>query len=147
MSAPTAHDPNPFLRTEAATALLIELRQTTDGRTGDRLSAAIRAVTTAGSTLPPEQVDSAIAAIALLLTEYDPALLDGAVDEQALREWLHDVDTDLTPGRRLAAAAALARIEIDLDNEWYDAHVRAGTLRAALTSLHRLRDGLADAAG
>ena len=147
MSAPTAHDPNPFLRTEAATALLIELRQATDGRTGDRLSEAIRAVTEAGSTLPAEQVDTAIAAIALLLTEYEPSLLDGAIDEQALRGWLHTVDTELTPGRRLAASAALARIELGLDNEWFVAHERAGTLQASLRALRRLRDGLADAAG
>jgi hypothetical protein len=145
MSAPTAHDANPYLRGEAATRLLADLRRTTDGRIGDRLSGAIRAVTTSGSTLPPDQVDAAIAAIALLLTEYEPTLLDGAQDEQGLRTWLHDVDTDLTPGRWLAASAALARIELNLDNEWYEAHVHAGTLKPALDAVHRLRDGLADA--
>ncbi len=112
MSAATAHESNPYLRTDAAGSLLVELRRATDGRTGDRLSTAIRAVTTAGSTLPPDQVEAAIAAIALLLTEYEPSLLDGAADEVALRAWLHDVDTELTPGRRLAATAALARIEL-----------------------------------
>ncbi len=145
MSAPTAHDPNPFLRTDAAEDLLVDLRQATDGRTGDRLSAAIRAVTTSGSRLPAGAVDAAIAAITLLLTEYDPGLLDGAADEDALRGWLHHVDTELTPGRQLAARAALDRIEVDIDNEWYVAHREAGTLRPALASLHRLRDGLADA--
>ena len=147
MSAATAHDPNPFLHSDAAATLLVELRRTTDGRTGDRLSTAIRAVTTAGSTLPPDQVDAAIAAIALLLTEYEPSLLDGATDEAALRGWLHDVDTELTPGRRLAATAALARIELAMNNEWFDAHQRAGSLPGAIATLHRLRDGLADAAG
>lgn len=147
MSAATAHESNPYLRTAAAADLLSELRRTTDGRTGDRLSAAIRAVTTAGSTLPPDQVDAAIAAIALLLAEYEPGLLDDAADESALREWLHDVDTELTPGRRLAASAALARIEVELNNEWYDAQLQAGTLPAAIVTLHRLRNGLADAAG
>jgi hypothetical protein len=145
MSQSTAHDANPYLGSEAATRLLIDLRQTTDGRTGDRLSGAIRAVTTAGSTLPPDQVDAAIAAIALLLTDYEPALLDGAQDEQGLRAWLHNVDTELTPGRWLAASAALARIELNLDNEWYAAHVQAGTVTPALAAVHRLRDGLADA--
>lgn len=150
MSAATAHDPNhpsanPFLGTEAAAGLLTELRRATDGRTGDRLSAAIRAVTTSGTTLPVAEVDAAIAAITLLLNESDPSLLDGAADEEALRHWLHDVDTDLTPGRLLAASAALARIELNLDNEWFAAHERAGTLPVALRSLHRLRDGLADA--
>jgi hypothetical protein len=145
MTAPTAHDANPYLRTEAAIRLLVDLRQTTDGRTGDRLSSTIRAVTTAGSTLPSDQVDAAIAAIALLLTDYEPGLLDGAQDEQGLRAWLHNVDTDLTPGRWLAASAALARIELNLDNEWYAAHVEAGTLQPALDSVRRLRDGLADA--
>ena len=139
MSAPTAPDPqslvNPFLESEAAVGLLNDLRRATDGRTGDRLSGAIRAVTTSG----------AIAAITLLLSDYDSSLLDGAADEQALREWLHNVDTDLTPGRQLAASAALARIELNLDNEWYTAHQAAGTLPAALRSLRRLRDGLADA--
>ncbi len=149
MSAPTAPDPqslvNPFLESEAAVGLLTDLRRATDGRTGDRLSGAIRAVTTSGTTLPEAEVDGAIAAITLLLSDYDSSLLDGAADEQALREWLHDVDTDLTPGRQLAASAALARIELNLDNEWYTAHQAAGTLPAALRSLRRLRDGLADA--
>jgi hypothetical protein len=145
MTAPTAHDANPYLASEAAARLLVDLRQATDGRTGDRLSAVIRAVTTSGSSLPSDQVDAAIAAIALLLTEYEPTLLDGAQDEQGLRAWLHNVDTDLTPGRGLAASAALARIELKLDNEWYSAHLRAGTLKPALAAVHRLRDGLADA--
>jgi hypothetical protein len=146
MSAATAHDANPFLRTAAAVNMLVDLRRATDGRTGDRLSGAIRAVTTAGSSLPPDEVDAAIAAIALLLSHYDPALLDGAADEQALRGWLHHVDTELTPGRRLAAAAALSRIELSLNNQWYEAHERSGTLPQALSALHRLRDELTDAA-
>jgi len=147
MSAATAHESNPYLRTDAAGSLLVELRRATDGRTGDRLSTVIRAVTTAGSTLPPDQVEAAIAAIALLLTEYEPSLLDGAADEAARRAWLHDVDTELTPGRRLAASAALARIELGLNNEWYDTQQQAGTLPSALAMLRRLRNGLADAAG
>jgi len=145
MTAPTAHDANPYLGSDAAARLLVDLRRSTDGRTGDRLSGAIRSVTTSGSTLPSDQVDAAIAAIALLLTDYEPTLLDGAQDEQGLRAWLHSVDTDLTPGRWLAASAALARIELNLDNEWYAAHVQAGTLKSALDAVHRLRDGLADA--
>ncbi len=140
----TAHDANPYLGSEAAARLLVDLRQATDGRTGDRLSGAIRAVTQSGSNLPADQVDAAIAAIALLLTDYDPALLDGAQDETGLRAWLHNVDTDLTPGRALAASAALVRIELNLDNEWYSAHLQAGTLKPALAAVHRLRDGLAD---
>jgi len=145
MAAPTAHDANPYLQSEAAAQLLVDLRRTTDGRTGDRLSGVIRAVTTSGSHLPSDEVDAAIAAIALLLTDYDPALLDGAQDEQALRAWLHNVDTDLTPGRWLAASATLARIELNLDNEWYAAHEQAGTVTQALAAVHRLRDGLTDA--
>ena len=70
-----------------------------------------------------------------------------AADEAALRAWLHDVDTELTPGRRLAASAALARIELGLNNEWYDTQQQAGTLPSALAMLRRLRNGLADAAG
>ena len=81
MTATTAHDPNPFLGTAAGQALSVQLRRTTDGRTGDRLSTAIRAVTTAGSTLPSDEVDAALTAITLLLAEYQPALLDGAPDE------------------------------------------------------------------
>jgi hypothetical protein len=145
MSAATAHDANPFLPGAAAASLLVDLRRATDGRTGDRLSGAIRAVTTAGSTLPPDEVDAAIAAITLLLSEYDSTLLDGAADEQALRGWLQQVDTDLTPGRRLAAAAALGRIELNLNNQWYELHLHDGTLQQALRVLHRLRDGLTDA--
>ncbi|HEY7813354.1 MAG TPA: hypothetical protein VIC62_08965 [Nakamurella sp.] len=147
MTATTAHDPNPFLGTAAGQALLVQLRRTTDGRTGDRLSAAIRAVTTAGSTLPTEEVDAALTAITLLLAEYQPTLLDGAPDEQALRSWLRQVDTELTPGRRMAAGAALVRIEIDLDNQWYDAHLADGSVQLLLDEVHRLRNALADAAG
>ena len=75
MSAATAHDANPYLAGAAAASLLTDLRKATDGRTGDRLSAAIRAVTKAGSTLPTAEVETAIAAIALLLAEYQPGLL------------------------------------------------------------------------
>ena len=147
MTTTTAHDPNPFLGTAAGQALLSQLRQTTDGRTGDRLSTAIRAVTTAGSSLPTEEVDAALTAITLLLAEFQPELLDGAPDEQALRDWLRQVDTELTPGRRLAAEATLVRIEIDLDNEWYDAHVADGSVPAVLDEVHRLRNALTDASG
>lgn len=145
MSAKTAHDANPFLYTEAAATLLSELRQTTDGRTGDRLSTAICAVSHASSHLGPDEVDAAIAAIALLLAANDPSLLDGAADENGLRGWLHHVDTELTPGRRMAAEAALDRTEINANNEWYAAHETNGTLTAALQAVHRLRDGLHDA--
>lgn len=147
MTATTAHDPNPFLRTAAGQALLSRLRASTDGRTGDQLSTAIRAVTTAGSTLPTDQVDAALTAITLLLAEYQPGLLDGAPDEVGLRDWLRQVDTELTPGRRLAAEATLVRIEIDLDNEWYDGHIADGDVPQTLDDLHRLRNALADAAG
>lgn len=145
MTAPTAHDPSPFLRTRAGQSLLTRLRSATDGRTGDQLSTAIRAVTTAGSTLPPDEVDAALTAITLLLAGYQPSLLDGAPDEDALRDWLRHVDTELTPGRRLAAEAMLVRIEIDLDNQWYDAHVADGSVQQVLDDLHRLRNALADA--
>ncbi len=147
MSAPPAHDANDFLSPPAAASLLAELRQATDGRIGDSLSQAVRAVTRASSTLPPDEVDSAIAAIALLLAANDPTILDGAADEEALRRWLHHVDTELTPGRRLKAEAALARMEIGENNEWYAAHESAGTLPDALKVVHRLRDGLHDASG
>lgn len=146
MTATTAHEPHQFLRTDAGRALLARLRASTDGRTGDQLSAAIRAVTTAGSTLPPAEVDAALTAITLLLAEYLPDLLDGAPDEDAVRDRLRHMDTELTPGRRMAAGAALVRIEIDLDNQWYDAHLADGTMAGALADLHRLRDALADAA-
>ena len=145
MTATTAHHPNRFLRTPAGRALLTRLMATTDGRTGDQLSSAIRAVTTAGSVLPPEEVDAALTAITLLLAEYQPELLDGAPDEAALRDWLRHVDNELTPGRRMAAEAALVRIEIDLENQWYDAHLADGSLPEVLGDLHRLRNALADA--
>ena len=145
MSATTAHNANAFLRTEAAAAFLTELRQTTDGRTGDRLSKALRAATHSSSHLAPAEVDTAIAAIALLLAANDPTLLDGAVDEDGLRGWLHHVDTELTPGRRMAAEAALDRMLISSDNEWYAALEADGTLPTALLTVRRLRDGLHDA--
>src|SRR3954469_21068493 len=126
MSSTTAHDANAFLRTEAATAFVAELRRSTDGRTGDRLSQALRAATHSGLHLAPSEVETAIAAIALLLAATDPALLDGAADESGLRGWLEHVDTELTPGRRMAAEAALDRMQISSDNEWYAAHEADG---------------------
>lgn len=147
MSALTAGEANDFLRSDAAATLLSELRQATDGRTGDRLSKVIRVVTQSSSHLVSDEVDSAIAAIALLLAANDPTLLDGAADEHELRGWLHQVDTELTPGRRLAAKAALDRMEIGINNEWYASHDNAGTLPVALKAVRRLRDGLHDASG
>ena len=145
MSAPTEHDVNPYLQGKAAAALLTDLRQATDGRTGDRLSGAIHAITNSRETLTVDEVNAGLAAIALLLAEFDPDLLNGAQDEAALREWLREVDTELTPGRGIAVSAALARIELGLDNEWYRAHKQAGTLQEALHSLHKLRYDLTDA--
>lgn len=136
---------NPYLGTAGARSLLADLEKTTDGRAGDRLSMAMLGVTRPGSALPPDEVDAALAAIALLLSEFEPAVLDGAPDEQKLRRWLHEVDTEFTPGRKLAAAAALGRIELDLENEWQDAHRAAGDRDAAMAAVRRLRELLADA--
>ena len=47
----------------------------------------------------------------------------------------------------MAAGAALVRIEIDLDNQWYDAHLADGNVQQVLYEVHRLRNALADAAG
>ncbi len=138
---------NPYFDTPAARALIENLLQATDGRTGDQLSTAIRAVTSSASSLAVDQVDAAIAAIALLLVERAPELLDGAADERRLRDWIQHVDTELTPGRRLAANGALVRIELGLDNEWFEARRGDGTLPTALRSLRTLQDELADASG
>ena len=138
---------NPYFDTPAARRLVDDLLKAGDGRTGDHLSTAIRVVTSSASSLGVEQVDAAIAAIALLLAERAPELLDGAADEARLRSWIQHVATELTPGRRLAANGALARIELGLDNEWFEARRTDGTLNSALRSLHTLRDELADANG
>src|SRR5664279_1722612 len=67
---------NPYFDNPAARRLVDELLKAGDGRTGDHLSAAIRAITSSASSLPVDQVDAAIAAIALLLAERAPELLD-----------------------------------------------------------------------
>lgn len=136
---------NPYLGTAGAAALLTDLEKTTNGRAGDRLSMAMLGVTRPGSALPPDEVDTALAAIALLLAEFEPSVLDGAPDEQRLRRWLHEVDTEFTPGRKLAANAALTRIDLDLENEWLDAHRAAGDRDQALAAVQRLRNLLTDA--
>src|SRR5664280_94447 len=64
---------NPYFDNPAARRLVDELLKAGDGRTGDHLSAAIRAITSSASSLPVDQVDAAIAAIALLLAERAPA--------------------------------------------------------------------------
>jgi len=138
---------NPYFDPPAARQLVDELLKAGDGRTGDHLSTAIRAVTSSASSLGVDQVDAAIAAIALLLVERAPELLDGAADERRLRDWIQHVDTELTPGRRLAANGALVRIELGLDNEWFEARRGDGTLTRSLRSLRTLQDELADASG
>jgi len=138
---------NPYFDPPAARQLVDELLKAGDGRTGDHLSTAIRAVTSSASSLAVDQVDAAIAAIALLLVERAPELLDGAADERRLRDWIQHVDTELTPGRRLAANGALVRIELGLDNEWFEARRGDGTLTRSLRSLRTLQDELADASG
>lgn len=137
---------NPYFDPAGARALLADLRSITDGRMGDRLSESIRSVVRAGSRRTSDEVERAIAAIALLLAEHSPELLDGAPDEEGLRRWLAQADTELTPGRRLAATGALTRISLGGDNEWYDAQGAGGSLAAALESVRHLRHKLVDQA-
>lgn len=136
---------NPYFDHEDAAALLADLRASADGRTGDQLSAALRAVALRGGTLEPAVARAALAATALLVAERQPDVLDGVPDEDAVRAWLQDVDTELTPGRRLAAEAALDRIAVGEDNGWYAEHQRAGSVDRAIVDLQRLRDALTDA--
>lgn len=129
---------------EAADAFVAGLRKAPPTAVGDSISAALRAVAQAETPLTEQQVQRALAALALLLSEFDPGVLDGAGDGE-LQTWFADLEIELNPARRQVAGAALDRILLPQDNGWFDG-LDETRRPDAVASVHRLRDLLADAA-
>ena len=123
-----------------------DLRTAAPAAVGDQVSAALRAVAQAESRLTVPVVARSLAALALLLSEFDPAVLGSAPDPEELAAWFADLEIELNPARRQVANGAVNRIVLADDNEWIDSWTGSGQLAEALAPVYRLRDLLADSA-
>ena len=123
-----------------------DLRDAPPAEVGDRISAALRAAAQAEDGLTPSEVGSALVALALLLSEYQPDVLRSEPYAKDLPEWFAGLEIELNPARRQIATAALNRILLPEDNEWQDAIAESGNAAEALAPVLRLRDVLADSA-
>lgn len=88
------------------------------------LTTALRAVNETGDVLDDREGWRGAAAVALLLSEAAPSLLDGAPRSDELRQYLARWDTELTPARRTLCAAVLRRLGLPAENEWFTAVTR-----------------------
>lgn len=131
---------------DAALEFIGTLRSGESIQVGDQVSAALRAVGQAEQPLTVEQVQRSLAALALLLSDLDAGILDGAVDPQELRAWFADLEVELNPARRQIAAAAISRVLLPADNRWRELWDGSPDGPAALGTVHRVRDLLADSA-
>lgn len=130
---------------DAAGEFLSGLRAAPPTSVGDAVSGALRAVAQAEAPLPVEDVQRALAAVALLLADADPQVLDGAADADEVLTWFTGLEVELNPARRQIAEGTLDRILLPQDNAWYDSVSAADDGGAeALAGVHRLRDLLAD---
>ena len=132
---------------DAATTWVTDLRAAAPTSVGDAVSGALRTVAQAEQPLAVDDVRRALAALALLLAETDPGLLDGLADADEVRQWFTGLEIELNPARRQIADGTIDRILLGQDNGWYDAVTAdqdGGA--AALAAVQRLRDVLADIA-
>ena len=107
-----------LFHTAAATDFLATLRDSPATGAGDLLAGALRVVVQGRGELAADDAGRALVAIALLVAERDPSVLDDVPEADGLREWLADLDTELTPARRQAAEAVLRRVALPDDNAW-----------------------------
>lgn len=139
----TATGPGIF-ENDAAGTWIAAVQKAQPTAVGDMVSTAVRAVAQAEQPLTPEGVQQALAALALLLSQFDRGILDGARDPDAVQAWFADLEIELNPARRLVAGAAINRILLPQDNGWTQQWRKSGDEAAALATVHRLRDLLAD---
>lgn len=133
---------------DAAAKFLSDLRSAPSTSVGDAVSGALRAVAQAEAPLSTEDVQRALAALALLLAEVEAGVLDGAADPQDTLTWFTGLEIELNPARRQIAEGTVDRILLPADNAWYDFWAAADDGGgAALATVHGLRDVLADAGG
>jgi hypothetical protein len=130
---------------DAAGKFVSDLRAAPPTSVGDAVSGALRTVAQAEAPLSIEDVQRALAAVALLLAEADAEALEGMDDAQDIRTWFAGLEIELNPARRQIAEGTLDRILLPDDNGWYDAASASDDGgAAALAGVHRLRDLLAD---
>jgi hypothetical protein len=141
-----AHGPMIF-ENDAALSFLKTLQESKPTAVGDLISAALRAVAQAEGPLEVDDVQEALAAVALLLAEYDETILDGAPDAAAVAAWFTGLEIELNPARRQIAEGALTRILLPADNEWYELWNSAQGGEAAIASVVRLQQELAGIGG
>jgi hypothetical protein len=123
-----------------------QLQKAAPTAVGDLISSAIRSVAQAEAPVTSHDVDVALAAAALVLSEFDDDLLADAPDAAALKAWFIDLEIELNPARRQITLGAINRILLPQDNEWFDLRSESGDSAAALATVERLRDVLADSA-
>ena len=129
----------------AAAEFLHGLRTAPPTSVGDAVSGALRTVAQAEAPLSVEDVQRALAALALLLAEADAAVLDGAADAGDVRGWFAGLEIELNPARRQIAEGTLDRILLPDDNAWYDHWATSeDSGAAALATVHHLQNLLAD---
>lgn len=131
---------------DVAQHFLAGLRSAPPTDVGDRISGALRKVAQAEQPLPVADVQSALVALALLLSEFDGDVLSGAQDPTAVVAWFVDLEIELTPSRRQISEAALRRIQLAQDNEWTAFWAERDGGQQARSSVKGLRDLLADLA-
>lgn len=108
------------------------------------LTAALRAVNETGDVLDTVEGWRGIAAVALLLSEAAPSVLDGAPRSDELRQYLARWDTELTPARRTLCSAVLRRLGLQAENEWFAVVTRQAGEGGPALVLTPLEEVLAD---
>lgn len=108
------------------------------------LTRALKSVAEAGDTLDAGEAARGQVAVAVLLAEERPSVLDGAPHESQFREYLHDLDTELTPARRVLCRAVVYRMGVSEENEWLDGLPDDASRASARVLLDRLAGMLVD---
>jgi len=132
---------------DAAHEFLEKLRGAAPTAVGDLISGALRGVAQAERPLEVDDVQEALVALALLLGEYDDAVLADAPDAEAVKAWFVDLEVELNPARRQIAGAAITRILLPADNAWYERCNSVEGGKQAIGAVLRLQEELADATG
>lgn len=84
------------------------------------INSGLRGATEPGDTVDADEAGNGIGAVAVIAADVYPQVLVGAPDAEQLQATLDDLDTELTPARRVAAQAVLARVSLPQANEWLD---------------------------
>lgn len=133
-----------IFRSTQAQEFVGSLLQADPAGASDLLTKALKSVAETGDTLDAGEAERGQVAVAVLLAEERPSVLDGASQEQRLRAYLHDLDTELTPARRILCRAVVSRMAVSEENEWLDGLPDDASRAAARALLDLLAGLLAD---